>query len=277
MIGGVRVHSARRLHGELQHRPVEADVADRELRGVDADRETAGAGIEIVAGERALPARIELALRRRARADAPESPRRARSAASTSGGQSIQRKSCVCIARFPVSHCVEPFSTSPRCAVDRSRGPTLSSLVTMQLPRNFAARRATQRHTSILGRLRMKIIAKLALAAWPALRSARSAAPRRRRSRSRSIGSPVATMRRISTRRRWAGTNKPASTSTSRPAAVRRPRRRRSAPARRSSACPTWRGVLLFRGKGADLVGLMNVYANSPQGLYWLKSSGIKA
>src|SRR5262245_35888274 len=34
-------------------------------------------------------------------------------------------------------------------------------------------------------------------------------------------------------------------------------------------------GVLLFRGKGADLVGLMNIYANSPQGLYWLKSSGI--
>src|SRR6187402_928806 len=36
-------------------------------------------------------------------------------------------------------------------------------------------------------------------------------------------------------------------------------------------------GVLLFRGKGIDLVGLMNVYANSPQGLYWLKSSGIKS
>src|SRR5438045_7818051 len=35
-------------------------------------------------------------------------------------------------------------------------------------------------------------------------------------------------------------------------------------------------GVLLFRGKGADLVGVMNVYANSPQGLYWLKSSGIQ-
>ena len=34
-------------------------------------------------------------------------------------------------------------------------------------------------------------------------------------------------------------------------------------------------GVLLFRGKGLDLVGLMNVYANSPQGLYWLKSYGI--
>ena len=36
-------------------------------------------------------------------------------------------------------------------------------------------------------------------------------------------------------------------------------------------------GVLLFRGKGADLVGIMNVYANSPQGLYWLQSSGIKS
>jgi NitT/TauT family transport system substrate-binding protein len=35
-------------------------------------------------------------------------------------------------------------------------------------------------------------------------------------------------------------------------------------------------GVLLFRGKGADLVGLMNVYANSPQGLYWRKSTGIQ-
>jgi NitT/TauT family transport system substrate-binding protein len=35
-------------------------------------------------------------------------------------------------------------------------------------------------------------------------------------------------------------------------------------------------GVLLFRGKGADLVGVMNVYANSPQGMYWLKSSRIK-
>src|SRR5215218_3908950 len=35
-------------------------------------------------------------------------------------------------------------------------------------------------------------------------------------------------------------------------------------------------GVLLFRSKGADLVGVMNVYANSPQGMYWLKSSSIK-
>ena len=36
-------------------------------------------------------------------------------------------------------------------------------------------------------------------------------------------------------------------------------------------------GVVLFRGKGLDLVGLMNVYANSPQGFYWLKSSGINS
>lgn len=34
--------------------------------------------------------------------------------------------------------------------------------------------------------------------------------------------------------------------------------------------------VLLAKGKGADLVAVFNVYANSPQGLYWLKSSGIK-
>ena len=35
-------------------------------------------------------------------------------------------------------------------------------------------------------------------------------------------------------------------------------------------------GVLVAKGKGADLVAVFNVYANSPQGLYWLKSSGVK-
>jgi NitT/TauT family transport system substrate-binding protein len=35
--------------------------------------------------------------------------------------------------------------------------------------------------------------------------------------------------------------------------------------------------ALTLRGKGADTVGVFNVYANSPQGLYWLKSSGIKS
>jgi NitT/TauT family transport system substrate-binding protein len=34
-------------------------------------------------------------------------------------------------------------------------------------------------------------------------------------------------------------------------------------------------GVLVARSKGADTVAVYNVYANSPQGMYWLKSSGI--
>jgi len=33
--------------------------------------------------------------------------------------------------------------------------------------------------------------------------------------------------------------------------------------------------VLVAAGKGADVKAVMNVYANSPYGLYWLKSSGI--
>jgi NitT/TauT family transport system substrate-binding protein len=35
-------------------------------------------------------------------------------------------------------------------------------------------------------------------------------------------------------------------------------------------------GVLVAKGKGANTVAVFNVYSNSPQGLYWLKSSGIK-
>ncbi|HUJ85425.1 MAG TPA: ABC transporter substrate-binding protein [Burkholderiales bacterium] len=35
-------------------------------------------------------------------------------------------------------------------------------------------------------------------------------------------------------------------------------------------------GVLVAKGKGADAVAVFNVYANSPQGMYWLKSSGIR-
>ena len=34
--------------------------------------------------------------------------------------------------------------------------------------------------------------------------------------------------------------------------------------------------MLVAKGKGADTVAVFNVYANSPQGMYWLKSSGIK-
>ena len=50
------------LSGELQHRLVKPRVPDRELRGVDADREPARAGINIVAGESPLPLRIQPAL-----------------------------------------------------------------------------------------------------------------------------------------------------------------------------------------------------------------------
>ena len=35
-------------------------------------------------------------------------------------------------------------------------------------------------------------------------------------------------------------------------------------------------GALVAEGKGADTVAVFNVYANSPQGMYWKKSSGIK-
>ena len=34
-------------------------------------------------------------------------------------------------------------------------------------------------------------------------------------------------------------------------------------------------GVLVAKGRGAHTVAVFNVYANSPQGMYWLKSSGI--
>jgi NitT/TauT family transport system substrate-binding protein len=34
--------------------------------------------------------------------------------------------------------------------------------------------------------------------------------------------------------------------------------------------------ALVAKSKGADIVAVMTVYANSPQGFYWLKSSGIK-
>ncbi|MEO1105142.1 MAG: ABC transporter substrate-binding protein, partial [Pseudomonadota bacterium] len=34
--------------------------------------------------------------------------------------------------------------------------------------------------------------------------------------------------------------------------------------------------ALVAKGKGADFTGVMNIYANSPYGMYWLKSSGIE-
>ena len=51
-----------RLGGKLQHRAVEADVADLELRRMHADRQPAGAGVDVVARQRPLRGGIELAL-----------------------------------------------------------------------------------------------------------------------------------------------------------------------------------------------------------------------
>lgn len=34
--------------------------------------------------------------------------------------------------------------------------------------------------------------------------------------------------------------------------------------------------ALIAKGKGADFTAIMNIYANSPYGMYWLKSSGIE-
>ena len=34
--------------------------------------------------------------------------------------------------------------------------------------------------------------------------------------------------------------------------------------------------ALVTMGKGAKMVAVMNIYANSPYGMYWLKSAGIK-
>ena len=57
---------------ELQHRPIQPDLADRELRGVDADGQPAGAGIEVIARQRPLMPGVELAVgveRQRMRGD----------------------------------------------------------------------------------------------------------------------------------------------------------------------------------------------------------------
>ena len=52
----------RGFRGKFKHRPVQADVSDGELRGVDADREPAGAGVDVIAGQRALVEGVELAV-----------------------------------------------------------------------------------------------------------------------------------------------------------------------------------------------------------------------
>ena len=57
---------------QFQHRPVQADIADRELRGVNADRQSAGAGVDVIARQRALMPGVERAVgieRQRMRGD----------------------------------------------------------------------------------------------------------------------------------------------------------------------------------------------------------------
>ena len=83
----------RGAHRELEHRLIKADVADRELGGVDADREPTGAGVEVVTGERALAHRVELARRvererMRRNRDAAAQRRRARVSANRSSAGS---------------------------------------------------------------------------------------------------------------------------------------------------------------------------------------------
>ena len=84
-------------------------------------------------------------------------------------------------------------------------------------------------------------------------------------------------MRRISTRRNWASTSRRGSTfdfETGRGSAASA---QKVGSGQSQLGLSDMAGVLLLRGKGADNVGLMNIYANSPQGLYWLKSSGIQS
>ena len=50
---------ARRLDRELEHRPVEPDLADGELRRVHADRQAARAGVDVVAADGALRLLVE--------------------------------------------------------------------------------------------------------------------------------------------------------------------------------------------------------------------------
>ena len=54
------------LHRQLEHRPIEPDlrIADRELRRVHADGESARAGVEVIPRQRPLATFVELALRR---------------------------------------------------------------------------------------------------------------------------------------------------------------------------------------------------------------------
>ena len=51
----------RRVRGKLLHRLIQPGFADCELRGMHPDRQPAGPRVDVVAGERPLPARVKLA------------------------------------------------------------------------------------------------------------------------------------------------------------------------------------------------------------------------
>ena len=60
---GLRRPFARGARRQLEHRLVQAALANRELGGMHAHRQAAGTGIQVVAGQRTLVPHIELALR----------------------------------------------------------------------------------------------------------------------------------------------------------------------------------------------------------------------
>ena len=106
------------LGGQLQHRPVEADIADLELRGVHADGQPAGAGIDVVARQRALRAGGRTgAFSSSARGCAGSTAPRRRTA-RTSAGRSVQWR---CHAFRSCQACLAHASSGPARAKMRPR------------------------------------------------------------------------------------------------------------------------------------------------------------
>ena len=73
-LGAARVRAIHFFGGDREYRLEQSDrgIADRELRRVHADRESAASGRGVVAGQRPLALLVEPAVRRGARADARE-------------------------------------------------------------------------------------------------------------------------------------------------------------------------------------------------------------
>ncbi len=82
-------------------------------------------------------------------------------------------------------------------------------------------------------------------------------------------------MRPTTTPRRWAGTRKEGIDLNIEPGKGSALATQRVGAGATPIGLADMGGVLVAKGKGADTVAVFNVYANSPQGMYWLKSSGI--